>query len=100
MDFRSLTRRHASRPRASARAEGVRQTRTRPARVRREEDGHGAGLHAWRRIAAQPRCWQNEPKGHFGKTKPRGLKNHPAAVGNERRLPASVSGLLLQWMAQ
>src|SRR6516164_1208615 len=50
--------------------------------------------HASRRIAAQPRCWPNEPKGHFGQTKPRGLKNQPAAVANERRLPASVSGLL------
>src|SRR5215813_15210987 len=38
----------------SARAEEVPQVQTRRARVSKDEDGHGAGPHASRRIAAQP----------------------------------------------
>ena len=38
----------------SARAEEVPQVQTRRARVSKDEDGHGAGPHASRRIVAQP----------------------------------------------
>src|SRR5215831_16942122 len=86
----------------SARAEEVPRVQTRRARVSKDEDGHGAGPHASRRIAAQPtrasvcaraamllsmrarRVLADEATG----------KDQPAAATNGRRLRTIVSRLL------
>jgi hypothetical protein len=75
------------------------------ARVSKDEDGHGEGPHASRRIAAQPVCRnacapsrcdapQHEDAADFGQTKPTWRKDQPAAAGNDRRPRSFVSGLL------
>ena len=75
------------------------------ARVWKDEDGHGGGSHASRRVAAQPVCRdtcapsrcdapQHEDAADFGQTKPTWRKDQPPAAGNDRWLRSIVSGLL------
>src|SRR5215831_17312060 len=91
----------------SARAEEVPQVQTRRARVSKDEDGHGAGPHASRRIAAQPtRASVCGRAAMLLSMRARRIlakrsqwrrshgENQPAAARNGRRLRTIVSRLL------